>query len=218
MTKLRELRDSGQSIRYDFIRRDMLTGAGLRDLVSSGIRGVTSNPSIFEKAIAESNLYDDHIAELGGRLPGEVFEAFAVSDIRSAADLLLTVYETSAGGDGYVSFEVSPELAHDTLATIADAMRLWAVIDRPNLMIKVPATEAGIPAIEELTATGININATLMFSLSDYESVAMAYFHGMTSAAASIRESKLADAGGRRHKQVEFDQWLHHNPIIVCGT
>lgn len=178
MTKLQDLHEAGQSIWYDFIRRDMLTGAGLRELVTSGIRGVTSNPSIFEKAIAGSNLYDDHIATLDGSTPAEVFEALAVSDIRVAADILMDVYQTSGGEDGYVSFEVSPALAHDTAGTIADAMRLWTVIDRPNLMIKVPATEAGIPAIEELTAQGLNINATLMFSLDDYEAVAMAYIQG----------------------------------------
>ncbi len=178
MTKLDELHDVGQSIWYDFIRRDMLTGDGLRDLVSSGIRGVTSNPSIFEKAIADSNLYDEDIASFGDQDAASIFEALAISDIRAAADILGSVYESSNGEDGYVSLEVSPELAHDTSGTIADAMRLWAAVDRPNLMIKVPATDAGIPAIEELTAVGLNINATLMFSLTDYESVATAFIQG----------------------------------------
>ncbi len=156
----------------------MLTGSGLEELVASGIRGVTSNPSIFEKAIADSNLYDDDITQFGGDDASAIFEALAISDIQSAADILRTVYDSSNGDDGYVSLEVSPELAHDTSATIADAMRLWSAVDRPNLMVKVPATDAGIPAIEELTAAGLNINATLMFSLSDYESVAMAYIRG----------------------------------------
>lgn len=178
MTKLELLHDAGQSMWYDFIRREMLTGPGLQDLVATGIRGVTSNPSIFEIAIARSNLYDSHIAELTDFSPAQAFEAIAISDIRSAADILMSVYEASGGDDGYVSFEVSPTLAHDTSATIADALRLWGVIDRPNLLIKVPATAAGIPAIEELTAAGINVNATLMFSLTDYESVAMAYIKG----------------------------------------
>lgn len=178
VARIQELYESGQSVWYDFIRRDMLTGTGLRDLVAAGIRGVTSNPSIFEKAIAESDLYDEHIATLGDLMPEEVFEALAISDIRSAADILTTVYESSGGSDGYVSLEVSPELAHDTSGTIANAMRLWAAVDRPNLMIKVPATEDGIPAIEELTAAGLNINATLMFSLDHYESVATAYING----------------------------------------
>jgi transaldolase len=178
LTKLQDLHETGQSIWYDFIRRDMLTGSGLSDLVASGIRGVTSNPSIFQKAIAESNLYDDQIAELKDLDAAEIFEALAIDDIRAAADVLRRVYEESAGHDGYVSLEVSPELAHDTSGTIADAMRLWSAVDRPNLMIKVPATEAGVPAIEELTAAGININATLMFSLDDYNAVAMAYIRG----------------------------------------
>ena len=178
MTKLHELLGAGQSIWYDFIRRDMLTGGGLRELVASGIRGVTSNPSIFEKAIADSNLYDDDIAQFGDGDAASIFEALAISDIQSAADILGSVYVSSNGEDGFVSLEVSPELAHDTSGTIADAMRLWAAVDRPNLMIKVPATTAGIPAIEELTAVGLNINATLMFSLTDYESVATAYIQG----------------------------------------
>jgi transaldolase len=178
VTKLNQLDEAGQSIWYDFIRRDMLTGSGLKDLVASGVRGVTSNPSIFEKAIADSNLYDDQIESLKDLEPAAVFEALAIDDIRAAADVLRPVYDESSGHDGFVSLEVSPELAHDTSATIADAMRLWSAVDRPNLMIKVPATDAGIPAIEELTAAGLNINATLMFSLSDYEAVAMAYIRG----------------------------------------
>jgi transaldolase/transaldolase/glucose-6-phosphate isomerase len=178
VTKLNQLGEAGQSIWYDFIRRDMLTGSGLKDLVADGVRGVTSNPSIFEKAIADSNLYDDQIVSLKDLEPAEVFEALAIDDIKAAADVLRPVYDESNGHDGFVSLEVSPELAHDTSATIADAMRLWSAVDRPNLMIKVPATAAGIPAIEELTAAGLNINATLMFSLSDYEAVAMAYIKG----------------------------------------
>ncbi len=161
----------------------MLTGSGLDDLVAEGIRGVTSNPSIFEKAIADSNLYDDQITSLKDLEPAEIFEALAIDDIRAAADILRPVYDASDGHDGFVSLEVSPELAHDTSATIADAMRLWSAVDRPNLMVKVPATAAGIPAIEELTAAGLNINATLMFGLSDYEAVAMAYICGAERAA-----------------------------------
>jgi transaldolase len=183
LTKLQDLNQVGQSVWYDFIRRDMLTGSELDDLVAAGIRGVTSNPSIFEKAIADSTLYDDQIASLRDLNPAEIFEALAIDDIRAAADILRPVYDASDGHDGFVSLEVSPELAHDTSATIADAMRLWSAVDRPNLMVKVPATAAGIPAIEELTAAGLNINATLMFSLSDYEAVAMAYIHGAERAA-----------------------------------
>ncbi|MCZ7533656.1 MAG: transaldolase [Acidimicrobiia bacterium] len=178
MTKLELLHQHGQSIWYDFIRRDMLTGEGLADLVSDGIRGVTSNPSIFESAIAKTDLYDNQITSLGDVSPEAAFEALAIDDIRAAADILASVYDESDGEDGYVSLEVSPRLANDTSGTISDAMRLWDAVDRRNLMVKVPATPAGIPAIEELTAAGINVNATLMFSLTDYEGVANAFVRG----------------------------------------
>lgn len=161
----------------------MLTGPGLRDLVEEGVKGVTSNPSIFENAIAGSGLYDEQLRQLSTTAAATAFETVAIEDIRMAADILATVYEETNGGDGYVSLEVSPVLASDTAGTIADAMRLWAAVDRPNLMVKVPATAEGIPAIEELTAAGININATLMFSLADYEAVAMAYVRGAERAA-----------------------------------
>lgn len=183
MTKIRALADQGQSIWYDFIRRDMVTDGGLTDLVGSGIRGVTSNPSIFENAIAKSDLYDSAIASFGDASPEAVFDALAIEDIRGAADVLSPVYEATGGADGYVSLEVSPHLAHDTDGTIADAKRLWTTVDRPNLMVKVPATDAGVLAIEHLTALGLNINATLMFSLSDYEAVAQAYVAGARSCA-----------------------------------
>ncbi|MGI9529728.1 MAG: transaldolase [Acidimicrobiia bacterium] len=189
MTKLHELEQNGQSIWYDFIRRDMLTGPGLADLVEAGIRGVTSNPSIFQNAIAGSTLYDDQITDLGDMAPDVVFEALAIADIKAAADVLAGVFASSQGGDGYVSLEVSPTLAHDTEGTVADAHRLWTKVDRPNLMIKVPATPAGVTAIEQLTADGMNINATLMFSLADYEAVAQAYVAG---AKRCIEPSSLA--------------------------
>jgi transaldolase len=192
VTELQELHEAGQSVWYDFIRRDMLTGPGLADLVASGIRGVTSNPSIFQKAIADSNLYDDQIAGLRDLDAAKIFEKLAIDDIKAAADVLRPVYDESKGHDGYVSLEVSPELAHDTSGTIADAMRLWPAVDRPNLMIKVPATEAGIPAIEELTASGLNINATLMFSLDDYNAVAMAYIRGAERASDPSRLASVA--------------------------
>ncbi|MEZ5175640.1 MAG: transaldolase [Acidimicrobiia bacterium] len=178
MTKLDLLHQHGQSIWFDFIRRDMLTGDGLAELVADGVRGVTSNPSIFEGAIAKTDLYDDQIASLGPVSAEEAFEQVAITDIRSACDILAAVYDESDGEDGYVSLEVSPRLATDTAATISDAMRLWDAVDRRNLMVKVPATAEGIPAIEELTAAGINVNATLMFSLDDYEGVAQAYVRG----------------------------------------
>ena len=183
MTKLEQLHQQGQSIWYDLIRRDMLADGGMADLVAAGVRGVTSNPSIFEAAIARTELYDSQITALGDSEPEAVFEALAIKDIKAAADVLYPVYESSGGHDGYVSLEVSPTLARDTSGTIADAMRLWNDVDRSNLMVKVPATAEGIPAIEELTAAGLNINATLMFSMADYEAVAMAYVKGAERAA-----------------------------------
>lgn len=178
MTKLHKLHEHGQSVWYDFIKRDMLEEGGLQDLVDDGIRGVTSNPSIFDGAVANSALYDEQIASLGDVTAEDAFEAIAIDDIQAAADILRSVYDASDGADGYVSLEVSPRLAHDTAGTISDAMRLWDKVNRPNLMVKVPATPEGIPAIEELTAAGLNINATLMFSLDDYEAVAQAYVRG----------------------------------------
>ncbi|MGI9667781.1 MAG: transaldolase [Acidimicrobiia bacterium] len=192
MTKLDQLAEAGQSIWYDFIRRDMLTGGGLSALVNDGVRGVTSNPSIFQQAIAQSDLYDSQILELGNVSAATAFEALAVDDIRAAADILRSVYDNTDAHDGYVSLEVSPTLAHDSAGTIADGMRLWNMVDRPNLMIKVPATNEGIPAITELTAAGININATLMFSLADYESVALAYIEGARRAASPDRLASVA--------------------------
>jgi len=152
-------------------------------VVSDGVRGVTSNPSIFKAAITGSESYDADIDVFLAAHPDasttELYEALAITDIQMAADILAPVYETSAGTDGFVSLEVSPHLAHDTAGTEAEALRLWKAVDRPNLMIKVPATAAGIPAIENLIAAGINVNATLMFSLADYEAVATAFLQGL---------------------------------------
>ncbi len=181
---LRELRDLGQSVWLDDIRRDLLTGGGLARLVEEdGLAGVTSNPSIFEKAIAGSDLYDAQIRALlaadPGLSTGDLYEALVVDDIRGAADVLAPVWEASGGADGYVSLEVSPHLARDTAGTVAEARRLWERVDRPNLMIKVPATPEGIPAIEELIAGGINVNVTLIFSVGHYEAAAGAYRRGV---------------------------------------
>jgi transaldolase len=173
-----------QAVWLDFIERDLLTGGGLARLVAEdGVRGVTSNPSIFQKAIEGGGPYDEAVAGLLAADPEmttvQLYEALAIEDIQHAADILHTVWEESQGGDGYVSFEVSPHLARDTGGTVAEARRLWRAVDRPNLMIKVPATLEGIPAIEKLIGEGINVNATLMFSLADYEAVATAYLRGL---------------------------------------
>lgn len=183
MNPLRELNEHGQVVWMDFIRRDLLTQGELERLVSvDGVTGVTSNPAIFEKAIGDSNEYDDQIRGLlAGGEPSvmELYEALVFEDIRLAADILRPVYDDTGGADGFVSLEVSPHLAYDTEATVEQALDLWNRVDRPNLMIKVPATDEGIPAIEELLAGGVNVNVTLMFSLGDYEAVAGAYLRGL---------------------------------------
>ena len=173
-----------QAVWLDFIERDLLTGGGLERLVADdGVRGVTSNPSIFQKAIEGGGPYDEAVTNLLATDPEmttvQLYEALAIEDIQHAADILHPVWEESRGGDGYVSLEVSPHLARDTDGTVAEASRLWQAVDRPNLMIKVPATPEGIPAIESLIGEGINVNATLMFSLADYEAVATAYLRGL---------------------------------------
>jgi len=189
MTKLHELAELGQSIWLDYISRSLIASGELQKLVDQGLRGVTSNPSIFEKAIAGSADYDEDLNRLvrDGKSVVEIYEDLAMADIRSAADILRPVYEKSGGADGYVSLEVNPALAHDTGATIAEARRLFASLERPNVLIKVPATPAGIPAIETLIGEGVNVNVTLIFSLEQYEAVATAYIAGL---------EKLALAGG----------------------
>ena len=184
MNPLKELAEQGQSIWLDYIRRNMLRSGELKRLVEEdGLRGVTSNPTIFDKAISGSTDYDMALRALLASDPqapvGNLYEALAIEDIQMAADVLRPVYDATHGDDGYVSFEVSPRLAHDTERTINEAKRLRAAVDRPNVMIKVPATPAGIPAIEELIAEGVSVNVTLMFSMSHYEAVARAYIKGL---------------------------------------
>lgn len=184
--KLKRLADLGQSIWLDYIRRSFTLGGGLADLVNQGVRGVTSNPSIFEKAIAGSDDYDAQLAALAVEMtsPQAVYEALALEDIRNAADTLRVVYQATDGMDGFVSLEVSPDLAYETEQTIAEARRLFAAADRPNVLIKVPATPQGIPAIKTLIGEGININVTLIFSLDQYDAVAEAYISGLEALAA----------------------------------
>ncbi len=180
---MQELADAGQSVWLDYIRRDLMETGELDAMIDAGLRGMTSNPSIFEKAIGGSDLYDDAIGALLSDRPDatamEIFEALAIEDIRAACDAFAGVYEATSGADGFVSLEVAPGLAHDTAGTTADAKRLWAAVDRPNLMIKVPATPEGLPAITELIAAGINVNVTLIFSLAHYEAVANAFLGGI---------------------------------------
>jgi transaldolase/glucose-6-phosphate isomerase len=180
MTKLHDLQALGQSVWYDNIERALLDSGELAALVATGVTGVTSNPSIFEKAIAGSAEYDAAIAAMPGQASlNDIYEALVLDDIGRAADVLRSVYEETDGRDGYVSLEVSPELAHDTIGTVAEARRLFAILARPNVMIKVPATPAGIPAVRTLIGAGVNINVTLIFSLDVYEAVARAYLDGL---------------------------------------
>ncbi len=197
MNRLKEINKYGQSIWLDYIRRQMLENGELKRWIEEdGIRGVTSNPSIFEKAIQGNDDYDGILASLLAGEPHlgveEIFERLAVSDIRQAADILRPVYDRTEGSDGYVSMEVSPHLAHDREKTIARVRHLWGSIDRPNLMIKVPATREGVSAFEELTAAGININVTLMFSLAHYDAVADAYIAGLERCPDPTRVASVA--------------------------
>ena len=178
-----ELRKYGQSAWLDYIRRTLITGGELKRLVDEdGLGGVTSNPAIFEKAITGSTDYADALAELQKRKdldPMGVYEIIAIEDIQNAADILRPVYDETKMRDGYVSLEVSPFLARDTKGTLKDARRLWKAVDRPNLLVKVPATQEGIPAIEQLISEGINVNVTLLFAQEMYEKVALAYIAGL---------------------------------------
>jgi transaldolase len=181
MTKLHELSQQGQAAWFDYIRRSFLTAGELAGWVEKGIRGVTSNPAIFEKAIAGTKDYDAEMKQLttAGKSVAEIYETLALADIRQAADILRPVYDATDGADGYVSLEVNPELAHDTEQTIVEARRLFAALARPNVMIKIPATTAGVPAVEEAISQGVNVNVTLIFSLAHYEAVAQAYIRGL---------------------------------------
>jgi transaldolase len=173
----------GQSMWLDYIRRDLLTSGKLKNMIDDdGLRGMTSNPSIFEKAIAESSLYDDILKELSSRQDLDTkarYEQIAIRDIKDAADILRPVYDSSNSRDGYVSLEVSPLLARKTQETIDEARRLWKTVARENVMIKVPGTAEGIPAIRTLIGEGININVTLLFAQEVYEQVAETYVAGL---------------------------------------
>lgn len=185
-TPLQQLLAIGQSPWYDNIRRSFITSGGLQALIDSGIQGVTANPTIFEKAILAGADYDDAIRDLLGRgaSPADIYESLLLEDIGAAADVLRPIYDRTNGQDGYVSIEVSPKLAHDTAASITEARRFWAALDRPNLMVKVPATAAGLPAIRQLIGAGININITLIFAVDIYEQVMDAYLDGLETLAA----------------------------------
>ncbi|HIM55870.1 MAG TPA: transaldolase [Candidatus Latescibacteria bacterium] len=184
---LLELRQQGQSVWYDNIGRGMIMSGEMQRLISEdGVRGMTSNPAIFEKAISGSSEYTGTLRQLvaSGRTSLQIYEAIAIQDIQWAADVLLPVYEESEGRDGFISLEVSPRLADDTAATVEEALRLAGEVGRRNLMIKVPGTTAGVPAVEQLIAEGLNINITLLFSRKNYVEVAAAYVAGLETLAA----------------------------------
>ncbi len=179
---LQSLAAMGQSVWYDNISREVLNNGALAGLIGAGeVQGVTSNPSIFEKAIAGSDAYDAEIRALraAGKDRVGVYEGLAVDDIRRGADLLKPVFDRTEGKDGYISLEVAPDLAYDAARTVADALRLHERVGRPNLMVKIPATEPGWKAIEECTARGLCINVTMMFALRHYDGVAEAYMRGL---------------------------------------
>ena len=193
---LRELLNYGQSVWLDYIRRDLLTSGKLKQMIDEdGLRGMTSNPAIFEKAIGESSLYDDMLKSLASREDLDTtarYEQIAIRDIQDAADVLRPVYESSKSRDGFVSLEVSPFLARKTQETIEEARRLWKAVKRENVMIKVPGTAEGLPAIRQLIGEGININITLLFAQEVYEKVAEAYIAGLED---------LAGHGGNLKKE-----------------
>ena len=201
--RLRALQVFGQSVWLDYIRRSLITSGELRRLIDEdGLRGVTSNPAIFEKAVAGSSDYKEILEAPDARAldAKTLYERLAVRDIQDAADVLRPVYEETAKRDGYVSLEVSPLLADDTTGTLDEARRLWQAVGRDNLMIKVPATPQGIPAIQQLISEGINVNVTLLFAQETYEQVADAYIVGARGAR---RPRRRPPAGGQR------GQFLH---------
>ncbi|HAG99061.1 MAG TPA: transaldolase [Ktedonobacter sp.] len=179
---LLQLKAQGQSVWYDNIDRSQLTsGQFQRLLKEDGVVGVTANPTIFEKSISAGHAYDDQMNQLikDGKNTDGIYEAMVIQDIRTVADFLRPIYDGAKQQDGFVSLEVSPDLAHDTEGTLSEARRFWKMVDRPNLMIKIPATPAGIPAIRQALTEGININITLIFSLSDYRQVADAFISAL---------------------------------------
>jgi transaldolase len=184
MNTLLDLRNQGQSIWLDYISRDLIANGGLRSMIEKdGLRGVTSNPSIFEKAIDAGTDYDARIRELvasNARIGAkEIYDELVIEDVRSAADALRMQYEESGGTDGFVSLEPPPQATRDTEATLAEARRLWQAVSRPNLMIKVVDTPQGVSAVDTLISEDININITLMFSMRHYEAVTSAYIRGL---------------------------------------
>ena len=190
--RLLRLRDAGQSIWLDYIDRPLITSGQLERYISEGwLTGQTTNPTIFEKALAEGSAYDDQLVSLPrGISAAEAFELIEAEDVRAACDLFAGVYESTDGEDGYVSIEVSPQQAHDVDTTISEARRLWELVARPNVMVKVPGTAAGARAVQQLLSEGINVNITLLFALTAYERIIQAFMGGLE---ARVRAGKPVD-------------------------
>ncbi len=213
MSRLKAMEEYGQAIWFDYIRRDILQDGTLaRMIAEDGVSGLTSNPAIFEQAIGGSDLYDEAIRvalrDAGDLAVETLYEELAIQDIQRAADLLDGTFVETDGRDGYVSLEVSPHLARDTAGSIEEARRLWNRVDRQNLMIKIPATTEGIPAVEELLSEGINVNVTLMFSLAHYEAVAQAYLRAVARCSqperlASVASFFVSRVDGKVDQQLE---------------
>jgi transaldolase len=190
---LLQLETLGQSLWLDYISRDLISSGKLKRLIEEdGLRGMTSNPAIFEKAIVDSKDYDAEIKAqaAAGKQPFAIYDTLSQKDVQSAADEFAALYTRTDGGDGYVSLEVNPHLARDTQGTVAEARRLWAELKRPNVLIKVPATKEGLPAIRQLISEGISVNVTLIFGLPRYREVAEAYIAGLEALAAQGRPLK----------------------------
>src|SRR6266404_6793537 len=221
MNSLQELRRLGQSIWLDYIRRDLITSGRLKRLIEEdGVHGITSNPTIFANAISEDSDYDSAIEQILRESPElgspALFEKIEIEDLRMAADALRPVYDQTNGDDGFVSIEVSPRIAYDTDQSVSEARRLWADVARPNLMVKIPATYEGLPAVEQLISEGINVNVTLMFSVSQYEDVAEAYLNGIernpeprnVASVASFFVSRVDTAVDRALEEVDSEPAL----------
>ena len=228
---LHELEELGQSVWLDYIRRGILDNGELEAMIRRwDLRGVTSNPSIFQQAIGDSEDYDDAFDLLAtdGADAVEAYESMAVEDIRQACDLFRPVYNASRRADGFVSLEVSPDLAHDTEGTLHEARRLWAAVGRPNLMIKVPGTPAGVPAVEQLLSEGLNINITLLFSVQSHEQVMEAFLRALerrleagesldhVASVASFFVSRVDSAVDARLDEVAAEVTEGERPGILC--
>src|SRR6266571_968997 len=181
-TPLLQLKEYGQSVWYDNIdRAQLFSGQFKRLLDEDGVVGVTANPTIFQKSVSHGDAYDEQMTQLikEGKSTGEIYEALVIQDICTVADLLRPIYDRTNGQDGYVSLEVSPDLAHDTEGTLSEVRRFWKMVDRPNLLIKIPATLEGIPAVQQALTEGINVNITLIFSIEFYKQVTNAYISAL---------------------------------------